>query len=126
MRRKKLQDFVVNNLSLKQDDEDDRNLIFSTKAKVLVHSLAFFLPAGSFIKDKNFAGDFKIRYDKKLSQLQFDSIDIKLSGHPFNLSGSFHLIGANPQFTLKVHTKKIPFSFAKSLLTELGLPFKKN
>ncbi len=118
MRRKKLQDFVVDNLSLKQDDEDDKNLIFSTKAKVLVHSLAFFLPAGSFIKDKNFEGDFKIRYDKKLSQLQFDSIDIKLSGHPFNLSGSFHLVGANPQFTLKVHTKKIPFPFAKSLLTE--------
>ena len=118
MRKEKLHDFVVNNLSLKEDNEDADNLIFSTKAKVLVQSLSFFQPAGSFIKDKNFEGKFDVTYNKKSSRLQFDSIEIKLSGHPFNISGSFDLSGANPQFLLKVHTKKISYPFAKSLLTK--------
>lgn len=118
MRKEKLQDFIVSNISIKLDELDTGNLLFSTKAKVLVHSLSFFLPAGSFIKDKKFEGDFDLTYNKKLNQLQFDSIYIKLSGHPFNLSGSFDLAGPNPQFYLKVHTRKISYPFAKSLLTE--------
>ncbi len=118
MQKEKLQDFVVDELKLKEDDEDAESLVFSTKAKILVHSLSFFLPAGSFIEEKNFDGNFDISYDKKLNQLKFDSIDIKLSGHPFNLSGSFDLRGPNPQFNLRVHTRKISYPFVKSLLTK--------
>ena len=68
--------------------------IFSAKANMLVHSLAFNLPMGSFIKEKKFEGNFDFRYDKKLKQLQFDSIDIKIGDHPFNISGRFDLEGA--------------------------------
>ena len=85
---------------------------------MLVHSLAFNLPTGSFIKEKKFEGNFDFRYDKKLKQLQFDSIDIKIADHPFNISGRFDLEGPDPQFTLRVHTRQILYSFAKSLLTK--------
>ncbi len=118
LQKEKLQDFAVNDLRVKGADGENGNITFSAKAKVMVHSLSFFLPAGSFIKDKNFEGDFDVTYNKKSNQLQFDSINIKLSAHPFNLSGSFDLSGANPQFNLRIHTRKIPYPFAKSLVTE--------
>ena len=74
---------------------------------MLVHSLAFNLPAGSFIKEKKFEGNFDFRYDKKLKQLQFDSINIKIGDHPFNITGRFDLEGIDPQFSLKIHTRQI-------------------
>ena len=115
-KQQKFHDIVVNDLNLKMDDEDI-GTFFSVKAKMLVHSLAFNLPMGSFIKEKKFEGKFDFRYDKKLKQLQFDSIDIKIGDHPFNASGRFDLEGPDPQFALKIHTRQILYSFAKTLLT---------
>lgn len=115
-KKEKLQDVAINNLNIKLHDED-ATTFFSVKANMLVHSLAFKLSNGSFIKEKNFEGNFDFRYDKQLKQLRFDSIDIKLSGHPFNISGRFDLVGPNPQFRLSVHTRQIMYDFAKSLLT---------
>ena len=115
-KREKLHDVLVDNLKVNLDDKDDVT-IFSTKADVQVRSLAFNLPNGSFIKGKKFEGDFKFRLDKKLQQLQFDSIDIKISGQPFNITASFDLVKPDPQFTLRIHTKQILYSFGKSLLT---------
>ncbi len=115
--KQKLYDAVINNLNLKLDDEEIETA-FSAKANILVHSLAFNLPAGSFIKEKIFEGDFDFGINKQLNRLHFDSIDIKISGQPFNISGSFDLGGPDPQFTLGVHTQKISYSFAKTLLTD--------
>ena len=115
--KEKLHDFAINNLDMKMDEKDTSTFIFSSKADVLVHSLAFNLEAGSFVKEKKFEGNFDLKYDKKLSKLKFDSIDIKLSGHPFNLSGWFDLKGPDPQFRLNVHTKEISYAFTKTLLT---------
>ncbi|MEP6926100.1 MAG: AsmA-like C-terminal region-containing protein, partial [Ginsengibacter sp.] len=114
--KQKFHDFAINNLNLKLHDED-LETDFSAKANILVHSLAFNVPAGSFIKEKKFEGNFDFRYNKKLKQLQFDSIDIKISDHPFNLSGRFDLEGPDPQFTLRVHTRQILYAFAKTLFT---------
>lgn len=115
-KKKELHDIIINNLNIKLDDEDIET-VFSAKANMLVHSLAFNLPMGSFIKEKKFEGNFDFRYDKKLKQLQFDSIDIKIADHPFNVSGRFDLEGPDPQFTLRIHTRQILYSFAKTLLT---------
>ncbi|MEO6220995.1 MAG: AsmA-like C-terminal region-containing protein [Ginsengibacter sp.] len=116
--KEKLHDIVINDLDLKLDDKNAMVSLFSTKANMLVHNLAFNLDAGSFIKEKLFEGTFDLEFNKKTNQLQFDSIDIKLSGHPFNLSGKFDLIRPDAQFSLKVHTRQIMYPFAKSLLTK--------
>ncbi|MBA2251038.1 MAG: hypothetical protein H0W12_12700 [Chitinophagaceae bacterium] len=116
-KKDKLHDIVVNNLDLKLDDKDSSSFLFSAKANMIVHSLAFNLERGSFLKEKVFDGDFDLRYDKKLKQLQFDSIDINLSNHPFNLTGRFDLEGPDPKFILRVHTRQILYPFAKSLMT---------
>ena len=83
----------------------------------MVHSLAFNLHRGSFIKEKNFRGKFDIRYDKKFKQIKLDSADIVLAGHPFNVTAKFDMAGDNKQFSLNVYAKNIYYGFAKSLLT---------
>ncbi|MBC7536512.1 MAG: AsmA family protein [Ferruginibacter sp.] len=117
-KREKLHDLVVKNMDLDLNDKDIKTILFSVDADILVHSLAFNLPRGSFLKEKRFQADFKMRYDKLLQQLQFDSIDVRLEGHPFNLSGKFDLSGSTPQFGLNIHTKNILYSNARSFLPE--------
>jgi hypothetical protein len=116
-KKNKLHDLEIHDLNLKLDDKDSTSFLFDAKANIFVHSLAFNLERGSFIKEKEFKGHFDMRYDKFAKQLQFDSINIQLAGHPLNLTGRFDLAGLAPQFLLRLHTRKILYSFGKSLLT---------
>ena len=115
--KNKLHDLLVHNLSLHLEERDSSYLMFNTDADILVHSLAFNKAVGSFIKDKTLQGKFTVGFDRKIGQVQVDSIDFNLSGQPFNITGSFDVAGKDPQFYLRVHTGKILYSYAKSLLT---------
>ena len=115
--KNKLHDLIIHECSVKLTDRDSSFYEFKTKADILIHSLAFNISAGSFVQDKTLTGDFELGYDKKLKKLIIHDIDIKLSGQPFRISGYFDLTGQDPQFNLMVHTGKILYSFAKSLLT---------
>ena len=114
-KNKKLHDVEANNLVVKIKNNEAVTL-FSVKANILIHGLAFNIPNGSFLREKKFEGNFDFRIEKKSEQLQFDSIDIKLAEQPFNFSGSFDLIGPHPQFNLRLHTRNIMYDVAKSLL----------
>jgi hypothetical protein len=116
-RRKKFHDFAIKDLSAQLEDKDPDYLRFDIEADMLVHSLSFNVPRGSFIKGKTFAGDFELSYNKKLKQLQFNDIDVEIADQPFNLNGKFDLDGSNPQFSLRVKTKNIVFPLAKTLVT---------
>jgi len=79
--REKLYDIVIDNLKLNVDDED-MVTFFSAKHKY-AGSYFFNLPMGGFIR-KEIRGAFDFRYEvKRLKQLQFDNIDIKIGDHPF-------------------------------------------
>ena len=52
-KKNKLHDVEVNDLDLKLDDKDSTSFLFDAKANIFVHSLAFNLERGSFIKEKN-------------------------------------------------------------------------
>ncbi|HEX8331808.1 MAG TPA: hypothetical protein VF622_04255, partial [Segetibacter sp.] len=117
-RRKKFHDFAVKDFSADLDDNDSAFLVLDVNADILVNSLSFNVPRGSFIKGKTFVGDFKIKYNKLQKQLQFDDIEVAISKQPFKFSGKFDLEGSNPQFSLKVNTRNILYPFAKTLVTE--------
>lgn len=114
-KKKKLHDLVIDQLKVNVKNKDDRFLLL-TKANIQVKSLAFKTARGSYVKDKVFIGHFNMWFQKESKLLSFDSINIKLSGHPFNLSGQFELAGNQPQFRLRIHTKKIPYDFIRSAL----------
>ncbi|GAC1595091.1 MAG: hypothetical protein NVS3B19_17760 [Ginsengibacter sp.] len=116
-KKEKLHDVLVNDIVLDLNDKDERTFGYGVKINALIKSLAFNSRRGSFVKGKVLEGNFEMQYDKKLKQLQFDSIDISLSGQPLNLTGRFDLEGPSPQFLLNVHAKGINYGFGKSLLT---------
>lgn len=116
--KEKLHHYVVNDLRMKLDDKDDFSFLFDARADVNIRSMAFNLSRGSFLKNARFSGKFEVLFDKKSNRLQFDSIDIKLSGQPFNLSGRFDLKGPDPQFNLRVHTRKLNYKEGKILMPE--------
>ena len=115
--RHKLFDIQVNNLDLDLEDKDSTVFLFSAKANMLIHGLGFNLQRGSFLKEKMFSGNFDLRYDKRLKQIQVENININVADQRFNISAKFDMAGANRQFSLKVNTKNIQYGFAKSLLT---------
>jgi len=114
----KLHDIVIKKLDLDMEDKDPASFLFTADANVFVNSLAFNLEKGSYIKGKTFRGNFDVRYDKKIKQLQFDSVDIKLDDQAFKLTARFDMEGDNRQFALRLHTHNILYATAKSLLTQ--------
>lgn len=115
LKRGKYHDLAVKNLKLKVDDGNDFTYV-NSKAEILIKSLAFNTSRGSFLKDKVLSGDFDLKFHKASSRLLFDSIDIKLSGQPFNMTGDFQLSGMKPQFSLRLHAPKIKYATVKSML----------
>ncbi|MEO6583211.1 MAG: AsmA-like C-terminal region-containing protein, partial [Ferruginibacter sp.] len=111
----KLHQLYVSGLKLDVDDAAKRMLV-DAKADILVKNLAFNTDRGSFLKDKKVTGNFELAFDKITKMLIFDSIDIKISGQPFNLTGRFQLAGESPQFSLRLHSRKIKYDFAKAIL----------
>ena len=114
-KREKLHDFDVKDLTVKLNDETEF-LNMNADANILINSLAFNLPKGTFLKGATFTGDFKLKYGKETQVLSFDSIDVKIAGKPFNLSGKFDLGDKNPAFSLNVYARKILYEDVKKLL----------
>lgn len=114
--KEKLHNYFVNEVKVKMDDQNDLALLMEVKASVDINSMAFNLPKGTFLKGKKFTGKFDLVYNKPSSRLQFDSINIKLSGQPFNLYGRFDLKGDTPQFKLRAHTRNLSFADGKTFL----------
>lgn len=115
LKREKYHDFVIENLKVSLDDDGD-DIVMDTRIDMLVKSLAFNVPKGTFLKNAGFVGRFELRYGKKSQSLSFANITVKLSGQPFNLTGTFDLGQKNPGFTLKVKTEKVVYGNVKKLL----------
>ncbi|MEO5893324.1 MAG: AsmA-like C-terminal region-containing protein [Ferruginibacter sp.] len=111
----KLHNYFIDDLEVKLD-ETDNAFLFDAKGDIIIHSMAFNVPRGGFLKEQKFTGDFALVFNKQLGQLQFDSINIELSGQPFNLTGRFDLKGDTPQFSLRAHTKNILYNDGKAML----------
>lgn len=114
-RKEKLHDFLVARLKVKINDEESI-VKMQVNADIGVKNLAFNIPRGSFLKDKSFAGNFDMEYQKQTGRLVFDSIKIKLQNMPFRVSGSFDLKGESPQFLLRVHARNVNYEAVKTLL----------
>lgn len=115
--KEKLHDLTVENLDVKLQDSANGTR-FDADADILVNSLAFNLQKGSFLKGKTFRSSLLMNYDKKTKILRFDNVNVKLAGQPFNLSGSFDLGDDDPQFVLKLNTKKASYDEIRMLLPQ--------
>ncbi|MEJ7626805.1 MAG: AsmA-like C-terminal region-containing protein [Ferruginibacter sp.] len=117
LKREKLHDFVVKNIKIDVDDNDNATS-FNSKAEILIKSLAFNTRRGSFLKEKVFSGNFEMQMDKLRKQLVFNKIPVKISGQPFNITGFFDFSGISPQFSLNIISNKIAYPFVRTLVPE--------
>lgn len=116
-KKQKLYDLVINQLKAGVYSKEDGQ-VFSTKTNILIKSLAFNTARGSFLKDRIFSGHFNVLYQKEPKLLSFDSVNIQLSGHPFNVSAQLELASAQPQYKLRIHTRQVSYDFIKSALPQ--------
>lgn len=116
-KKKKLYDLVINQLKAGVYNKE-AGIVFSTKTNILVKSLAFNTVRGSFLKDKVFSSHFNVLFQKESKLLSFDSINIQLSGYPFNVSAQLELASAQPQYKLRIHTKRVSYDFIRSALPQ--------
>jgi hypothetical protein len=116
LQKEKLYDFDVNKLNCKIKNKDS-SLILATSTDILIHSLAFKTPLGSFAKESTFEGDFDLNFDKAKKQLSFSDMKIDLKGQQFVFTGQFNF-KENPTFQLKILTDDLDYDLAQSLVTE--------
>ena len=115
LKREKLHDMLINDLDIDLDD-DGSNLDMDADADIVINSLAFNLPRGTFLKGATFRGEFNLKYGKQSQQLSFEDIPIRLSGQKFALTGAFDLGDKNPAFSLKVKVRQANYEAIKKLL----------
>ncbi|MEO6868749.1 MAG: AsmA-like C-terminal region-containing protein [Ginsengibacter sp.] len=111
----KLYDIVAHKLAVKFSDEDSV-LQINTNADLMIHSLAFNLDRGSFLKDKSFVGNFKLLFHKINKQLSGDKNQVEIDHQPFIITSRFDLKGPDPQFYMSIESKKLFYSLGKTLL----------
>ncbi|MEO6549571.1 MAG: AsmA-like C-terminal region-containing protein [Ferruginibacter sp.] len=116
--KEKLHNYYIKDLVVKFKNKDNFSLLLDLDADILIHSMAFNLPRGGFLKEQKFTGKFDVLFNHQLNQLQFDSINIKLSGQPFNLTGRFDLKKDSAQFSLRAHTRNLRYDDGKSMVPE--------
>jgi hypothetical protein len=114
-RREKLYDIDVASLYC-DIKTTDTLLRFSIDKQSMIHSLAFNLEKGSFVKETSFEGDFDLYFSKPRQQLFFKDIEIDLKDQPFVLSGEFDFSG-NRSYHLNVRTNNLDYTFGKTLMT---------
>lgn len=116
-KREKLHDIDISDLILKISDEGEKIQV-KADANMKIHSLAFNIPKGTFLKESDFSGDFIFWYGKESQQLSFENINVYISKENFILTGMFDLGDKNPQFTLKIHDPKANYAIIKKLMPD--------
>jgi hypothetical protein len=111
--KQKLFDFLINNLTAKTEHDGD-DLVFALKESILVRSLAFKTPMGSYLRDKVLEGKYSVAINREKKELHFDSIPLTISGQPFKITGLFAF--AAREFSIGAVTKAITVDFGKTFL----------
>lgn len=113
--KRKLHDVFARRLDI-DISNSGKTVTFETEIDAAVHSLAFNVQKGSYIKDKTLRGEFEIQFDTLQKLLTINDATLRIAGQPFKLNATFHL-DSSKQYKLQLATTKIPFRRAASLLT---------
>lgn len=86
------------------------------KTDLQVNSLAFKKKNGSFIGKQRLKGEYQLQFDSEEKKLSFNDISMIIGEQPFLFTGIFWL-GKESRFNLRIQSKQLLVSFARSLLT---------
>lgn len=83
-----------------------------------VKNLVFNTLKGSYIKEKDLEGRFKLLYNEDTKNLKLDNITLDIDRHSFLFNGNFNLDKTASDFNLVISTQNIGFEKARKLLTD--------
>lgn len=115
LRRRKKHILTAHDVDIKLRNSNGA-IVLETDALIKVGQLGFNWRKGAYLKNVTMQGEFDLV--SKDNHLRFDSIDIKLDGNPFNLTGDFFFDKMNPSFALRVHAKKILYQKVRTMLPQ--------
>lgn len=98
--------------------EDRSTQTFDISTDMLVKSLAFNTNKGSYLKNKNVSGDFKLVLDRTNKRLSFSDISLLVDNEIFNFSGVFSVDTARRDFNLSIRSNKLNFNKTVELLPD--------
>jgi AsmA-like protein/uncharacterized protein DUF3971 len=95
-------------------DKDENSTGFKIKLKCLVRSLAFNTEKGSYLKNKEVEGKFRLSLSNK-NELSFNNVDLRIDKQNIHCSGKF-VFNDHPTFELAIRTNSIRYEDALSFL----------
>nr|MDQ3017673.1 AsmA-like C-terminal region-containing protein [Bacteroidota bacterium] len=110
-----LHDFEARNLEVNARKKDSTTIL-DIKMNALVHSLGFNMAKGSYLKEKELEGDFRLILVTG-KKIELSNIELDFDQHPFVINGHFDLNSEPMSYDLKFETQKIDFPKAVGLLT---------
>lgn len=88
------------------------------KMDMVVNSLGFNTDKGSYLKNKNLKGNFKVLFDRAKNDLLVENIRLDIDNHPFYFNGKFHIEKVSPDFNLTINTYNLKYDKAISVLSD--------
>ncbi len=114
--KEKLFSFLINRFEAKTNSKGDTTFIDINK-NILVKSLGFNLATGAFLMNHILEGEYQVALNTKTNDLSFGDIEMNISKQPFYFTGKF-VFGDSGHFNIDIKTKKIPYEFTQTLVTE--------
>ncbi len=95
----------------------DSALVLSIDMNSFVHSIGFNMAKGSYLKEKQLNGEFRLLY-RSGEKIELNNVDLEIDEQPFVFNGNFYLDTEPMSYELNIQTKKVNYQKAKSLLTQ--------
>ena len=114
--KEKLFSFFLNEFEAKTTVRGDTSFV-DVNINILVKGLSFNLATGTFLMNHVLEGGYQVALNTKTNDLSFGDIKMNISKQPFYFTGKF-VFGDSGHFNLDIKTKKLPYEFAQTLVTE--------
>lgn len=95
----------------------DSALVLAIEMNSFVHSIGFNMAKGSYLKEKQLDGDFRLLY-KAGDKIELNNVNLDIDEQPFVFNGNIFLNTEPMTYELHFQTKKVIYQKGKSLLTQ--------
>ena len=109
--------FVIHTLhALINADGNGQRIVMAEKI-TMKKGLGFNLARGAFLENQSINGNWNLHYNAEGKMISFTDARVAIGSHPFILNGQFSFEPEHPLFRIGFAAKKIPYQFAKEVVT---------
>jgi len=117
LRRRKRYDALFHRLRC-EVGTTDQFVTCNVALNARMNDLAFNTRKGSYLKNSDLSGNFRLVYNKTDHRLLVDQVGLNINRHPFRFDGYFRIDKTASDFSLAIATENIAFRDAAALLPD--------